>query len=400
MKHMNARMRYASRALGGRARAEMDMGAALTRAQEIKNSLRAKREELAGMAAKADYDPEAGRALRETIEREAQTYADLMQAVQTQEEQTAARVAGHANARMAQTARASRDALGGLYRALMVGGDVPAKIKNELSLPTTPAGSNGAYLLPKHVSDQLIADIAADTSILDAITVTQITGLSMPKIATTDAEGDDTDEGTAAVEATMTGGEIVFGRYPYRKSVTVPNSLLVDTNVALEAYITGKHTELMRARMCSRLFAATPAGNYIHMGVYRTTDAIKTATGDTLLAGIQAALADLPTMPQGVYKVALSMGDWMSLITLLANGATPLFAAPLREIIGFEPVICNYVTKPVVGDLSTIHLNYDTPIMYEAERKATMGTTSFVLSTHYDIQIEQPELLRVVTVGA
>ena len=90
----------------------------------------------------------------------------------------------------------------------------------------------------------------------------------------------------------------------------------------------------------------------------------------------------------------------MGMIKTLANGAVALFSDPTRQIIGFTPVISNYVDKPIVGNLKTIHLNYDSPIAYETERHAKARTTDIVLSTYYDIQIEQPELLRIVDMQA
>lgn len=404
MKHYHARMRYLARAYGrGRVYAKLDIQAAQDRAQTLAKTIREKREQLAEKAMQDGYKPEDGKALYEEIERDALIYRQLTEALDSQMEADRARVSAAFNRRLEQTGARNREALGGLFRAMLTGAAPGREILDALSLPTTVTSgtASGGYLLPKAVSDQLIRDIVEDDGILSEITTTSITGLEMPRVSTADVDGDDVADGTSAPDATVTAGSIAFGRYPYAKCVTVPNSLLADTNTAIESYISTRHQEMMRARLCKRLFDTAAAGNYAHMSVYDATVVrIETVSATALLDGIMDALADLPTRPEGTYKVALKHSDWLGLIRTLANGAVALFNNPTREILGFEPVICNYVSKPLVGNLKTIHLNYDSAITYESERHAKERTTDFVLSTAYDIQIEQPALLRIVNVQA
>lgn len=425
MKNYTKMMRYAARAFGRgvRVHAELDIGRARDEAENTRTRLGVARMRLAEMQLSGKAKPEEMDALRGEIERDAQRYSDLMNAVTAAEGEQGARVAGAIDfdspdmgLRISKNglivrdvrdalgfcSRVSPHAMGGLYRALLTGEQPDASVRAELSLPTTvtTGTATGGYLLPKNVSDRLIRDIVEDDSILDAITVTAVTGLELPKVSTEDVDDDDVDDATPAPDAKPTASMINFGRNPYAKCVPVPNSLLADTNTAIASYIDVRHTEMMRARMCKRLTATAPTGKYTHMSVYSPENAIKKASGETLLDGILAAISDLPTRPKGVYKVALSLKQWTSMIKALANGATSLFAAPSKEILGFEPVICGYVDKPIVGNLKTIHLNYDSGVVYESERHAKGRFTDFVLSTYYDIQIEQPELLRIVEVGA
>lgn len=401
MKKMNERIRYAARGLtaGTRARADLSLTAAMQRAERLGADIRKNREALATMAMREGYKPEDGRALYEQIERDVTIHDQLMGFIRDQQEDARASLSARFNERLDGVAARNREALGGLFRAMMTQSAPAVEIRNALSLPTVSSDTaTGAYLLPKTVSDQLIRDIVEDDSILAEFETTAITGLELPRVATTDVDGDDVDDGTDAPDASVTADRLIFGRYPYSKSVPVPNSLLTDTNTAIESYISTRHQEMMRARLCKRAFDTAATGNYTHMSVYHADNKVKNVEGEDLLTGITNALADLPTRPAGVYKVALKMADWMSLIRTLANGATSLFGAPTKEILGFEPVLSNYVTKPVVGNLKTIHLNFDSAIAYETERHAKAGTTDFVLRTYFDIHIEQPELLRTVTV--
>lgn len=402
MKYRNQRMRYLSARMG-RVYAAADAGKLLSRAQELAGEIRALRDQLGEKAGAQGAKAADGKAIYDQIAEKKAVYDQLMEAANTEMGAQAQRVAAGFNQKLESVKTANAEALGGLFRALIAGTDIPKESINALSLPTVvtgPAAGNGAYLLPKNVSDQIIRDIADDGSFLSEITVTSVTGLEMPKVSTTDADGDDVADGEDAPEANLTAGMITFGRYPYSKAVVVPNSLLSDTNVAIESYISTRHQEMMRDRLCKRIFAKAAAGKYTHMSVYHSDVGIKTVSGATLLEGIMAALSDLPTRPQGTYKVALTMAQWMGMIKTLANGAVALFSDPTRQIVGFTPVLSSYVDKVLVGNLKTIHLNYDSPITYEPQRHARQRVTEFVLSTDYDIQIEQPELLRIVNVAA
>ena len=403
MKKMNQRMRYLSRALHGRAYAAADVGSLMNRAQTLAGEIKQLRAQLGDVMSAEGATSADGKAIYDQIAEKKAQYDQLMEATQTEMGAQAKRVAERFNQKLGGIAQANAEAMGSLYRALMTGAEIPQQTIQALSLPTITTGGaagNGAYLLPKNVSDQIIRDIAEDGSILSEITVTSITGLQMPKVSTTDADGDDVEDGKDAPDAALAASMILFGRYPYAKSVTVPNSLLGDTNVAIQSYIDTRHQEMMRDRLCKRLFDKAATGEYTHMSIYHADVGVKTVTGTAMLEGIMAALSELPTRPQGTYKVALTMAQWMGMIKTLANGAVALFSDPTRQIVGFTPVLCSYVDKPIVGDLRTIHLNYDSPITYEAERHAKPRTTDFVLSCAYDIRCEQPELLRIVNVTA
>lgn len=401
MKHRNMRMRYLAARFGGRVYAKADVASLLDQAETLAGEIRALREQLAEKASQEGAKAADGKAIYDQIAEKKALRDQLIESANEEMGAQAQRVAGRFNDRLAGVAAANREAMGGLYRALISGAAIPQQTIQALSLPTVSSGTaDGAYLLPKTVSDQLIRDIADDGGILSEITVTSVTGLELPKVDTADADGDDVDDGTDAPGAKLNADMITFGRHPYAKAVKVPNSLLSDTNTAIESYISVRHTEMMRDRLCKRIFAKSAIGNYAHMSVYNAAVGVKTVTGGTLLSGIMAALSELPTRPAGTYKVALTMAQWMGMIQTLANGAVALFSDPTRQIVGFVPVLTSYVDKVIVGDLKTIHLNYDSAISYESERHALARTTDFVLSTYYDVQVEQPELLRIVDVQA
>ena len=173
-------------------------------------------------------------------------------------------------------------------------------------------------------------------------------------------------------------------------------------------------TEQHRAFMRSRIFAhgssgaAPSAGDLTHMSVYGTTAAngdmcITAVTGATVLAAIQAAIAALPEGVRDDAKVVMPYADWMGLISTLANGATTLFGAPTKELLGFEVVICDSVAPAngyLVGDLSTLHVNYDDPLRMETDRDIDLDMDLTVIGYDYDIRCEDANRLRLAKVAS
>ena len=254
MKKMNARMRYLAKQTTARVWAKVDVNALLMQAQTLAGEIKTLRGQLADKVGADGAKAEDGKAIYNQIAEKKALYDQTMEAAQTEMQAQAGRVAAGFNRKLESVAQHNAEALGGLYRALITGAAIPQETINALSLPTVTTGGaagNGGYLLPKNVSDQIIRDIVDDDSILAEITTTSITGLEMPKVATTDVDGDDVSDGTDAPDATLTASMLTFGRLPYAKAVTVPNSLLTDTNTAIESYINTRHAEMMRARLCS-----------------------------------------------------------------------------------------------------------------------------------------------------
>lgn len=400
MKKYNETMRYAARCFGRgvRVMAALDLTAARSRAQALQEAVRADREALAAHALAGTGTADELTALRDRIAQNAQTVNDLMGAIGAEEGAQRARVATQFARRMDG---ALADARGGYFRAMMAGTMPDAQILAALSLPITTAANPGNGLLPVTVSDQLIGDLYQDGALLAEITVTQLAGLRLPKITGTLSTSDAANPaGNEANSVALESETINFGRFEQRDKIEVPDAVLRGTNTALDAYITAKLHENHRDRMLRRMFATSASGDYAHMSVYNAAVGVKSVTEATMLDAIFAALADLPASVRTVAKVAMTPKAWFGLIKGLTNGAATLFGKPDEATLGFAVVLCDYATTPIVGDLRTIHVNYDDPIALASAQDVDKGFTKVVLSADYDIHVEDAGRLRLVKTTA
>ncbi|MBR3797142.1 MAG: phage major capsid protein [Clostridia bacterium] len=403
MKNYKSRMRYAAMAFGrGRVMAAFDIGKARTDCQALYASVRAARERLAEHAQNGTGTQEELQALRDEIAQGTQRYDDMMAAIRMNEQQMADGVAAQFNRQMERREQGRRAAMGALYRSLMTAMPVDADVRAELSLPTTvtTGTADGRVLLPRTLSTEIIDDIVGEDDFLREISVTHVAGLELPTATGTDsADSAHKADGEKAAMAKIKAGTVAFGRIPYAKGVTVPSSLLDGTNTAISAYIDQKHYDFKRDHLLSHIFATSPEAGCEHMSVLGSNVGLATVTGATELDAILAALAALPARVRRVAKVAMTPAKWYALVRTLANGATTLFTKPDEAALGFKVVLCDYATTTLVGDLKTIHLNYDAPIQIERERHALERTTDIVLSTYYDIRVLQKDRLRLVSVA-
>ena len=402
MKHMNT-IRFAAHAFGRgvRVMAAFDVAKARTRCQELQASVKTNREKLAEHVQNKTGTEQELTALRDTIARETQEYSDLMGALSAGEQEMAGRVAAQFERRMAGRESAMQDAMGGYFRAMITGTAPEAAVMAALSLPITTGANPGNGLLPINVSDQLIDDIYGDDGFLAEVTHSQIKGLRLPKVVTAETS---TDAAVAAgsdpTEHTMDDDEILFGRFPGRDMISVPGAVMRGTNLQLGAYIEAKLQEIHRNRIYRRMFASSASGNYAHMSVYNAAVGIAEVQGATMYDAICAALAALPAIVRPVAKVAMQPLAYFNMVKELTNGAATLFGRPQESMLGFAVVLCDYATQPIVGDLTTIRVNYDDALYVKSDEDIKKDVVTVVVGGDYDIQVEDKSRLRRVKVAA
>lgn len=402
MKHMNT-MRFAAHAFGRgvRVMAAFDVARARTRCQELQASVKTNREKLAEHVQNKTGTEQELTALRDTIARETREYSDLMGALTAGEQELAGHVAAQFERRMAGRESAIADAMGGYFRAMITGSAPEPAVMAALSLPVTIGSNPGNGLLPITVSDQLIDDIYGDDGFLAEVTHSQIKGLRLPKIATTETG---TDAAVAAgsdpTEHSMEDDEILFGRFPGRDMITVPGAVMRGTDLQLGAYIERKLQEIHRSRIYRRMFSTSASGDYTHMSVYNAAVGIAEVQGATMYDAICAALAALPASVRSAAKVAMQPMAYFAMVKELTNGAATLFGRPQESMLGFAVVLCDYATQPLVGDLKTIRVNYDDALYVKSDEDIKKDVVTVVVGGDYDIQVEDKNRLRRVKVAA
>lgn len=403
MKHYTNQMRFAARAFGRgvRVMAAFDVAAARNRCQELQTSFTQARTQLAEHVQAGTGTAEELQALRDRIATETREYRDLMGALQQNEHQMAGQVAAQFNRSWGERMNAFRDAMGGYFRAAITKTALTASVLAALSVPVTTGANPGNGFLPITVSNTLIDDIYGDEGFLSAITHSQIKGLRLPTAKTTVTQTTAAvAAGTAATEHSFDDDVILFGRFPGRDKILVPGSVMRGTNVDLAGYIQAKLNEIHQERIYNRLFATGATGDYAHMSLYHADVGIAEVTGATMYEAICAALAALPAKVRAVAKVAMTPLNYFAMVKELANGAATLFGTPDKAMLGFNVVLCEYATQPIVGDLKTIRANYDDVLFLKTDEDIDTDVIKFVINGDYDIQVEDANRLRRVKVAA
>ncbi|MBR5302830.1 MAG: phage major capsid protein, partial [Clostridia bacterium] len=265
----------------------------------------------------------------------------------------------------------------------------------------TTGANPGNGFLPITVSNTLIDDIYGDEGFLSAITHSQIKGLRLPKAKTTVTQTTAAvPAGTAATEHSFDDDAILFGRFPGRDKILVPGSVMRGTNVDLAGYIQAKLNEIHQERIYNRMFATGASGDYAHMSLYNAATGIAEVSGATTYEAICAALSALKANVRAVAKVAMTPMAYFAMIKELSNGAATLFGTPDKAMLGFNVVLCEYATQPLVGDLKTIRVNYDDALFLKTDEDIDNDVIKFVINGDYDIQVEDANRLRRVKVAA
>ena len=293
---------------------------------------------------------------------------------------------------------------GGYFKSAMTRQPLSQELRNELTITTGANPGNG--LLPVEVSRSLIGDIYGEDKFLSAIMHTQIKGLRLPKVTTTPAtDGVRSPDGTTlAGETTLADETINFGRFPGREKIVVPTAILGGTETDLDAFISARLQYDHRRNLRSRIFNASATGEMAHMSVYSKgagNPALPVSGGSDTLDAVQQAIAALPEGVRENAKVVMTYAQWMEMIKTLANGATALFGAPTKEMLGFEVITCDYVAAAgmLVGDLSAIHVNYDDPLRLKTDEDIDLDMTKIVIAYDYDIHVEDANRLRLAKVS-
>ena len=151
MKYRNMRMRYLAARFGGRVYAKADVASLLSRAETLAGEIRALRGQLADAAGREGAKSADGKAIYEQIAEKKALRDQLIEAASEEMGQQAQRVATSFNQRLAGVEAANREALGGLYRALISGAEIPQETIQALSLPTVWAPETAGEALARTV---------------------------------------------------------------------------------------------------------------------------------------------------------------------------------------------------------------------------------------------------------
>lgn len=284
-----------------------------------------------------------------------------------------------------------------LIKATMKKGAVPDTAKAVLKLDDGTTG--GGSFLPKTVSTEIVTEPMVKNPLREHSRFTSISNLEIPRLDFSSDDDDFIADGETAKEITAKGSTIAFGRNKFKGFVDISESVLLSTVANLVSYVNAGLASALATKERKVAFAVSPTKeSEKHMSFYETTVGIKKVEGTTMLSAIRAAIADLDDMFLERAEVCMRRADYLAIVESLANGNATLYTAPSESILGVPVFFCSSAVKPVVGDFSYSHFNYEPAIQYESDKNIKTGVNSFVITAWYDHQIKLASAFRIAEV--
>ncbi|MCS5499808.1 phage major capsid protein [Lysinibacillus sp. A4] len=262
---------------------------------------------------------------------------------------------------------------------------------------TSPA-TGGEKFLPKTVAQEIITEPLVKNPMRDLVTVTSVPNLEIPKLSYTIDDDNFIADTETAKELKLEGSTVTFGRFKSKVFAGVSETVLAGTHTNLVSHVENSLRSGLAAKEKKVQFAATPKAGEEHMSFYSTQNAIKEVEGPNLYKAIKAAIADLHEDYRENAKIVMTFADYSEIIETLANGNATLYAAQPEQILGKPVVFVDAATKPIVGDFSYAHLNYDLNVLYETDKDVKTGVNAFVLTAWFDHRIKLKSAFRIAKV--
>ncbi|ASA21290.1 phage major capsid protein [Paenibacillus donghaensis] len=258
--------------------------------------------------------------------------------------------------------------------------------------------SGGERILPKTMTNELLHEPFIKNPLREVSTFTSITNLEIPKVIFT-LDNDDFIEDTETAKELETEGDVVkFGRNKFKVFAPVSESILAASDTNLVQIVDQALRSGLAAKEKKVAFASSPKAGEEHMSFYSTQNAIIVVNGISLYKAIKAAIAALPEYFRENASVVMRYEDYLDIIEILSNGSATLFDAQPEQILGKPVEFCDLAIKPIIGDFSYSHFNYDPQIIYDRDKDVKTGMWDFVLTAWFDHQIKLKSAFRIANV--
>ncbi|XHU89880.1 phage major capsid protein [Lysinibacillus fusiformis] len=289
------------------------------------------------------------------------------------------------------------EAFASLVRSTVRNQPIDHEVYAALGDNTNPA-TGGEKFLPKTVAQEIITEPMVKNPMRELITVTNIVNLEIPKLAYTIDDDNFIADTETAKELKLEGSTVTFGRFKSKVFAGVSETVLAGTHTNLVSHVENSLHSGLAAKEKKVQFAATPKAGEEHMSFYSTQNGIKEVEGANLYKAIKAAIADLHEDYRENARIIMTFADYSEIIETLANGNATLYAAQPEQILGKPVVFVDAATKPIVGDFSYAHLNYDLNVLYETDKDVKTGVNAFVLTAWFDHRIKLKSAFRIAKV--
>jgi len=259
--------------------------------------------------------------------------------------------------------------------------------------PSDPSG--GERLLPVNLQNQLIYEPFVNNPLRDAIRISGIRGLELPKIAYEVDDDDFVIDGATAKELELTGDHVSFGRFKIKVMARISDTVMHGSDTALTAYVQNALNSGLAAKEKRVMLTETPKAGEEHMSFYSDANDIKKVTGTNLYLAIRNAIADLHEDYREGARIVMRFADYMDIIETLANGSATFFAVQPEQILGKPVIFCDSAELPIVGDFNYAWLNYSGGIVYDTDKDVKTGEYLFVITAWFDVQVLLKSAFRI-----
>lgn len=260
--------------------------------------------------------------------------------------------------------------------------------------------TGGEKLLPTTLSNDVIVEPLVKNQLRGVSTFTQITNLEIPKLSFTLDDDDFIADTETAKELEVTGDTVVFDRHKFKVFAQLSETILNGSDIDLTRHVDNALASGVAAKERKVAFATTPKVGEESMSFYSTQNAIKQVDGADTYAAIKAAIADLHEDYRDNAKIVMSYGDYSAIIEKLNNGTANLHTAAPEQILGKPVIFSDAAVKPIVGDFSYSHFNYDLKVLFDRDKEVKTGMELFVITAWLDHKIKLKSAFRIANVVA
>ncbi|MGF9979348.1 phage major capsid protein [Viridibacillus arvi] len=284
-----------------------------------------------------------------------------------------------------------------LIRSAMRGkaldGDVRAALGDD-------ASSGGGKFLPKTVSQDVILAPLAKNPLRGHSETTQITNLELPRLAFTLDDDDFVADMATAQELEAKGETVSFTRNKFKVFAGVSETVINGSDANLVSHVENALKSGVAAKEKKVAFATSPKSGEEHMSFYSSENAIVKVTAESKYKAIKDAIADLHEDYRDNAKIVMSYKDYSDIIEVLANGSATLYTAQPEQVLGKPVIFADGASKPIVGDFSYSHFNYDIGETFERDKDIKTGIEQFVVTAYFDHRIKLASAFRIADVVA
>ena len=111
-----------------------------------------------------------------------------------------------------------------------------------------------------------------------------------------------------------------------------------------------------------------------------------------------SALADLDDVYFKNATIVMNRNHYLKMMDELSNCNTNFYDKHLKQIFGAKIVFCEFAEKPVIGDFSQLHINYEEDILFENQCGLTEHFDNIIISGNFDIRVRLSSAFRIAKV--